>query len=215
MDHVDLLPSQSLPHRFDPAGSKPYACVNRIAALRKLGVARPLPAPKRLGLAGFGLTVVHMLMSLVLLVPKRYDKFFTAEGDLSSIGELSLLFGVLGVAVLAIPAITSLPGMLESLGAARWRRAQRLGLVGLALSLAHVVVMGIKGWLDVGRWPGGMPPMTMIAVALTLPGLVLPLIAAVRKKPQRSVTPHSMSTSPAETERSQEALSVKSGDDNA
>jgi len=90
------------------------------------------------GLIGFSLASIHVLMSLVLISPSYYPKYFSEMGKLNLTGELSLVFGVLSMWCLAVTAITSLPFMYEAVGAERWQRGQRMGylygLRGLARS---------------------------------------------------------------------------------
>ena len=127
---------------------------------------------KFLGLTGLYFIGMHVFASLVMLSPVYYEKFFLATGKLNLIGELTLLFGVVGVGFLMFPAITTLPLMYEALGGVRWQRAQRMGYWTLAMAAGHTFVMGFSGWTDTSGWPGGLPPITMLgflvaAAALT------------------------------------------------
>lgn len=63
---------------------------------------------KYLGLSGFALAVVHTVMSLLLFSPANYSKFFTETGALNLTGELSMLFGVLALAIFSIVTVSSL-----------------------------------------------------------------------------------------------------------
>ena len=70
-------------------------------------------------------------------------------------------------------SITTLPMMPRELGGWRWKRTQRLGYVALLLVAAHMVALGLKGWLAPQGWHGGLPPISMIAfVAVVIPLLV-------------------------------------------
>lgn len=125
---------------------------------------------KFLGLSGFAMVTIHVLMSFVLLSPANYGKFFEPSGALSLTGELTFLFGVLAYACLLFPAIATLPYMYDSLGVARWLRAQHMGYATLALACGHTFVMGSKGWTDPSSWPGSMPPITLLAFLTALAG---------------------------------------------
>ncbi len=127
---------------------------------------------KFLGLSGFWLAALHVLMSMLLLSPHYYEKFFRDE-KLNLTGELAMLFGAFSLMFLLIPVVSSLPRMKQDLGELWWRRSQRLGYVALTLNSGHLFAMGYRGWLDVSAWPGGLPPITMIAFFIGL----LPLIA--------------------------------------
>ncbi len=83
-------------------------------------------------------------------------------------GELSMLFGVLAIWCLSITAISSLPQMYDAIGEDRWLRGQRMGYLALALVAFHLLVMGWSGWLKPEEWPGGMPPISMVAFLVAI-----------------------------------------------
>ncbi len=134
-----------------------------------------LVVTKFCGLMGFSLVVGHVLMSLALLDPAYYAKFYAAA-KLNLTGELSLSLGVFALWCFSLPAIASLPYMYDELGADRWLRSQRVGYTGLMLAAAHVLVMGAAGWLRPGDWPAALPPITAIAFVVALVPLVLRLV---------------------------------------
>jgi len=131
------------------------------------------------GLIGFSLASIHTLMSLLLLSPHYYPKFFLESGKMNLTGELSIVFGVLSLWCLAVTAITSLPFMYEAVGAERWQRGQRIGYLSLALAGAHVLVMGFSGWLAPGGWHGGLPPVSLVAFIGAAVPLLLKLVSTV------------------------------------
>ena len=126
---------------------------------------------KFLGLAGFAMVTVHVLMAMVLLSPANYEKFFEASGKLNLTGELTFLFGVLAYGCLLFPAIATLPFMYDALGMERWLKAQHMGYASLALACGHTVTMGGTGWVNVSAWPGSMPPITLLGFLAALAGL--------------------------------------------
>jgi len=127
------------------------------------------------GLMGFSLIVAHVLMSLALLDPAYYAKFY-AGAKLNLTGELSLSLGVFALWCFSLPAITSLPYMYDELGAERWQRSQRVGYTGLMLAAGHVLVMGVMGWLRPGDWPAALPPITALAFVVAMVPLVLRIV---------------------------------------
>ena len=116
------------------------------------------------GLMGFFLAVIHALFSLCLLKPAYFGKYFEADGHLNGVGELGMAVGVVGLVALLAPAITTLPMMASAIGGKRWKRSQRFGYVALTLVVAHLVVLGVKGWLAPERWQWSLPPISLLAV---------------------------------------------------
>ena len=149
--------------------------VGKVGLLRWDDRALQLIVTKFCGLIGFSLVAAHVLMSLAILDPGYYAKFY-AGAKMNLTGELSLSLGVFAVWCFALPAITSLPYMYDELGADRWSRSQRMGYTGLLLAAGHVLVMGIAGWLRPGDWPGGLPPITVLAFVVAMIPLALRVI---------------------------------------
>ena len=149
--------------------------VGKVAGLRWDDRQLQLVVIKFCGLVGFSLILGHVFMSLALLDPAYYAKFY-GEAKFNLTGELSLSLGVFALWCFSLPAITSLPYMYDELGADRWLRSQRVGYAGLMLAAAHVLVMGLKGWLDPGDWPAAMPPITALAFVIAMVPLVLRMV---------------------------------------
>ena len=135
--------------------------------------ARRLILIKFCGLIGFSLASIHAFMSLLLFTPSYYAKMFEEGGRLNLTGELSMLFGVLGLWCLSITAITSLPFMYDAVGADRWKRGQRMGYLCLTFAGGHVLVMGLDGWLKPGGWHGALPPISLVAFIVVLMALLV------------------------------------------
>ncbi len=125
------------------------------------------------GLMGFFLAAVHAFFSLCLLSPAYYGKYFDEAGRLNLQGEIALSVGVVALFFLLSPAVTTLPMMPKAIGGQRWKRSQRAGYVALALVVVHLVVLGVKGWLAPQGWHGGIPPVSLVAVAVALVPLLV------------------------------------------
>ncbi len=125
------------------------------------------------GLMGFFLAAVHAFFSLALLSPAYYGKYFDGDGRLNLEGEIAIGVGVLALFFLLSPAVTTLPMMPKAIGGRRWKRSQRAGYVALALVVVHLFFLGIKGWLAPGDWHGGIPPVSLVAVAAALVPLLV------------------------------------------
>jgi DMSO/TMAO reductase YedYZ heme-binding membrane subunit len=87
-----------------------------------------------------------------------------------------MAMGILALFFLASPAITTLPTMPKALGGWRWKRSQRVGYLALLLTAAHLLALGLKGWLTPGKWPSGMVPISLIAFVVA----VIPLLVKRR-----------------------------------
>jgi DMSO/TMAO reductase YedYZ heme-binding membrane subunit len=125
------------------------------------------------GLMGFFLAGVHAFFSVSLLTPAYYAKYFDPDDRLNLEGEVALSVGVIGLFLLMSPAITTLPMMPKAIGGRRWKRSQRLGYVALAFVVAHLVALGLEGWLAPAGWNGGLPPISLVALVAALVPLLV------------------------------------------
>lgn len=126
----------------------------------------------RYGLSGFGLSLLHVLMTLPIFNAQTYPKLY-AQNALSLSGELAVLAGCLAVAALCFPAAASLPAIKQALGSETWLRWQRLGYLGILFSALHVIPIGWQGWWTPETWPAHMPPITVWSFLLALIPLAL------------------------------------------
>jgi DMSO/TMAO reductase YedYZ heme-binding membrane subunit len=131
------------------------------------------------GLGGFFLAGMHAFMSVCILRPAYFAKYFEESGRLNMIGEIGMTTGVVALFFLLSPAITTLPMMPKAIGGKRWKRTQRVGYLGLLLVVAHLVDLGLKGWLNIGGW-NGLPPISLVAVIAA----IVPLVAKFRSTRQ-------------------------------
>lgn len=136
-----------------------------VAALLMVGVSYARRRPwwaRRWGMASWHLAVLHVLLSLSILSAAYYEKFFDG-GRMNLVGELSMLTGV--AAIYGYWRAAPRPGRLR--GRAWW-------IIGAAgLIAAHLVVMGLDGWLKPSGWHGGLPPISLVAFVLALGALAL------------------------------------------
>ena len=130
-----------------------------------------LTSRKELGLISLWFLVIHILMSVMLFNPQYYGKFFIDPTDggskLNAIGESSFLFAVLGAGLYAILGVSSLPQL--SMTHAQWSLVYGpVAWMALVCGTMHVLIMGVKGWFAIEKWPGTMPPITLTSTALPL-----------------------------------------------
>lgn len=124
------------------------------------------------GLAGFSLSAMHVFISLIILSPAYFPKFYSDE-MLNLKGELSMLMGIFSLYCFTMPAITTIPFMQEAVGIKKWQQGQRMGYLGLFVAFLHTAIMGFSGWLDISSWPGYLPPITLIGTIIAIIPLYL------------------------------------------
>ena len=136
-----------------------------------------LSARKEIGIFAFMLILAHILASMLVFGSGGYyGKFFVSGEGLSAIGSWSMLFGVLAFVWLWVYNIsfkTRQEGDEQFLMLVTSRNSV---LVAAFLGGGHVAVMGFRAWFKPDTWAGGMPPITMVAIAVFIVGLVIFLL---------------------------------------
>ncbi len=108
------------------------------------------------------LVFVHIFLSLGILSKGYFAGFF--DGDKMSLtGEVVLLMGVLAVYC------------FWRLQTAEIKPAVRrtLTILTCALVAGHLFAMGFDGWLQVQKWNGGLPPITLLSFLLVMSSLIM------------------------------------------
>lgn len=136
---------------------------------------------KYLGVIGFTVAAFHALMSLILLTPAYYPRFFSTDGKLNLIGESSMLFGALAFAIFTIVSVTSLPDMEKNMDQSKWKFIQRLGYLAYTFVLAHVAIMGFRGWFRAESWQYGLVSISLISSLFIIFVLLMRLFVMSRK----------------------------------
>ena len=112
----------------------------------------------------FGFT--HVILSLTLLSPAYYERFF-AQGKLTAAAGVSMLLGAVAAAAMAVDKRTR--GNQDTSGAAR-----NLATLAVVVGL-HAMLQGFAGWFAPSEWPGRMPPITLLSFLLGLAAVVIVL----------------------------------------
>ncbi len=108
------------------------------------------------------LVFIHVFLSLGILSKGYFGQYFSGD-KMNLTGELVLLFGVLAVYCFwRLKTVGTKPAL---------RRF--LALTSCGLVSAHLFTMGFDGWLQVQRWNGGMPPITLLSFILVLSSLAI------------------------------------------
>ncbi len=123
---------------------------------------------KHLGVIGFAVASIHALMSLVLLNPANYSKFYLESGKFNLVGESSILFGILSFLIFSAISITSLPPVEKQMHPDQWKLVQRFGYLAYFFVLLHVVIMGYQGWFSPDSWKYGMASISLISALFVL-----------------------------------------------
>lgn len=107
--------------------------------------------------------LLHMVIGAVSMVSGQYAKFFDAQGGLTLWSELSLLGGSLAFVLVVWLQFRKLePGF----GLINQARNRTLGQLALAAVLVHTTAMGLPGWLAIEKWPGTLPPISLISAIM-------------------------------------------------
>jgi hypothetical protein len=133
-----------------------------------------------LGAGSLVLIIFHVFMSVVILSPEYYDKFFASDGKMNLKGEFSMFFGVAGLAVMwLINRYFSLSGEFDP---TRKSRKQFKKLISLAIftGFLHTLIMGFQSWMTPWEWYGYMPPISLVA---SFGFLVWFIFFLIREKP--------------------------------
>ena len=146
--------------------------------LKNLGAKVPvgwLNARKALGMTGFLMVLIHVLMSLMMFKPAIYGKFFEENGTLTLLAGLSMLAGVLAFVVLWGYNLSFQTHLREDKVFIQFITSRKFLLVAMTLGAAHLFFMGYKGWLNPSGWHGGLPPISLVAFVVFLLGYIVNL----------------------------------------
>lgn len=147
-----------------------------VGPLKNLGIKVPegwLNARRALGMTGFLLVIIHGLISLMLFRPEIFAKFYEEDGTLTLFAGLSMLGGILSFVVLWAYNLSFQTHMIEDKAFIKFITSRKFLLFSMLLSLVHLFFMGIRGWLDVGAWNGGLPPISLVAFTFFVVGYII------------------------------------------
>ena len=141
--------------------------------LKNLGVSVPegwLNARKALGMTGFLLALLHVLMSFLLFSPAVYAKFFESDGSLTLLAGLSMLAGVVAFVVLWAYNLSFQTHLREDRAYIEFITSRTFLLWAMLFGAAHLLFMGYEGWLNPSGWHGGIPPVSLVAFSFFVVG---------------------------------------------
>lgn len=146
---------------------------------KQLGLAIPqtwLDTRKALGMTGFLVILVHVLMSFMLFTPASYPNFFETDGTLTGLAGISMLAGILGFVLLWAMNLSFQTYLREDTAFITFITSRKFLVWALALSGIHLLFMGYSGWLNPSAWQGGLPPISLIAFIFFFVGYLLNLM---------------------------------------
>ena len=133
---------------------------------------------KFLGLAGFGLAGLHVIVSLFLLPEKLgFGEFWEHPASMS--------FGAVALLIFILMAAISNKYAFNQLGSRRWRALLRLGYWAFIFVLVHLSILKYGGWI---KWFSSfdpiLPPLSLLAIIFGVAVIILRLALwlSIRKK---------------------------------
>ncbi|MFH1390766.1 MAG: ferric reductase-like transmembrane domain-containing protein [Candidatus Diapherotrites archaeon] len=121
-----------------------------------------------LGIIGFGLAALHLMIVVPLLLEEPSEVFL---GDVVSIVVAGVAF-----VIFTLMALTSTSKWVEKLGYDNWKMLQRLGYLAMALVLFHIILL--EQGVFLGRLSG------QISIIFVLAVILLRAVAFIFKKPE-------------------------------
>ena len=150
-----------------------------LGPLNNLGVKVPegwLNARKAMGMTGFLLVLIHVLMSVMIFNPQVFERFYQENGTLTFMAGLSMLGGVLSFVVLWAYNLSFQTKMSEDKIFIQFITSRGFLLWAMLLSLIHLFFMGYQGWINPADWHGGLPPISLVCFVVFLVGYVINLL---------------------------------------
>lgn len=146
--------------------------------LVNLGIKIPknvFETKKALGMLGFFLSFIHVLMSFMIFNPAVFQKFFLSNGTLSLTAGLSMLGGVFSFVILWCYNL-SLQERLKELKVFNEFMSSRGFILMIMFFVGlHLFFMGYKSWLSPTDWFGALPPISLISFIIFVVGFVINL----------------------------------------
>ncbi len=157
----------------------PIYVVNKavaVTALVSLGISRVVyekARRKRFGLLAAVLAALHLMLSYMVLSPYYMPSLFKQSNVMTLEAELSMLTGATAACILLwlVHATATHPTAGQPHGTSLVRGFGRAILV---LAAFHVALYGSPDWASPSRWPGGLPPITLLSCVAAIAFFLLP-----------------------------------------
>lgn len=122
--------------------------------------------------ASVGMAAIHIVLSLLLMSPVYYAKFFVDDKLTAAAGWSMLLGGMAAVIMARRGKCGALSAKEKEPTEGVQKGVRVVGIVALLVAF-HALLQGVSGWLDPGKWPGGLPPITLISFVLGVSTLLV------------------------------------------
>jgi len=119
-----------------------------------------------LGGISYILVLGHILISLLILSPVYFKKFYSNDFELNGLGNLSLLAGILSFLALWIYHQIKKGNTFYAVFQIKHIRNFILITLGL-----HLLFMGYHEWFNPLTWKGYLPPISLVAMFFVLFGI--------------------------------------------
>ena len=87
-----------------------------------------------------------------------------------------MLAGVIAFIILWIYTISFQTFLKEDKAFIRFITSRSVILMAMVFTAAHIFFMGYQGWTNTQNWPGGLPPITLIAFVIFIATYIVNLI---------------------------------------
>ena len=135
-----------------------------------------LHARKSMGIIGFIYVLMHLLMSMSILNPGYFPKFFASDHTLSLQGSIIVMAGILGFTLAGIHHFGFKEGVKRAYPIIVAAKSKKIVVCTMFFFGAHVFFMGFKGWLGIDQWHGGLPPISLLSFTLFFMGFMVNLL---------------------------------------
>jgi DMSO/TMAO reductase YedYZ heme-binding membrane subunit len=95
-----------------------------------------------LGISSFLFIFIHLFLSLILLNPANYQKFFLENGSFTTHGGLSMLGGVIAFLILWIYTVSFQTFLREDKVFIKFITSRKVILIAMIFTAAHIFFMG-------------------------------------------------------------------------
>jgi hypothetical protein len=116
------------------------------------------------GMASLHGTYIHIALSLSILSNAYYPKLFGTE-KMNLTGELTVLLGILSIYCFWCIRKTNLDPVFTL--------HRKLRILSSILVAGHLLTLWFSGFLNEEKWPGGLPPISLISLVFAIISLVI------------------------------------------